>query len=778
MSNDSRLLLWEYEPGVADLTERQQELYQDLAFLVEKAFAPSNSSDGEQDTPQSRSNVPDEKSASVILDQLSPQLRTERARLDHLLQNGKTIQSHLGDAQKELESLMGTLKTVQDKTDALYGDCEDLVSAQNQLVSKADALHARMEPLLDYDRLAVQLNAPAVNVGNEAFLEWLDKLQHNMDYVTANPDFKEAPLYRTRYSQLLSKAAALIRNEVDRSFQRAVAEVMQAVAAGESVHNTFSVLYSVFQQHSGSIRLLLKNIDDRGVQFPAIYNDLVQDCHRLYFASRTKLLDPFVQTSVVDFRRNSKQNITELLRAACSFLARVCREEFRLYYQYFTQPAPMLTEYLAQICQIFYDGIRPEIIHMDLVEKISDVCCFLNQEVLREHSANASQEMAPFVEFVRVLLADCRERLMFRVSNFVLAEIVGFKPNKGDFAYPEKLEILHQLLETSKEESRHRISSRMSVSSMSSRVVEERYLFSVESQGFWYPTLRRAVGFLTKLYQSLDAQSFKIVAQEVIFRTLESLHKAAEELFKAKGRLHCDLFLISHILVLREHLTLFQMDLSTEEDSLDFSRVMGAAKGIVQRKSSIFSLSSRNALLDFFLSSAPDIRTSVIDCRKEVDVQLRNICLRLVDYVTQKVLGPLPEFLDKADVVLSMEKPSSSVKLRNQSFSTATEVKEIVALVYRNVKVELPAMLDQFLLYLISVDTQYVLYKPVRTNIWRNLERMHKLLMEAYNEDDLAMIGWPTLEQWNVMLNIPPPKSAFSRQNSRAESTVSSVQHV
>lgn len=265
----------------------------------------------------------------------------------------------------------------------------------------------------------------------------------------------------------------------------------------------------------------------------------------------------------------------------------------------------------------------------------------------------------------------------------------------------------------------------------------------------------------------------------MIFRTIESLIKAADELLKLKGQTHADLFLVSHLLVLREHLTLFQVDLSTEETSLDFSRVVGAAKGIVSRKGSIFSLNSRNALLDFFLSSSPEIRTNTVDSRKAVDVELRNVCLRLVNHLVHKMLGPLPEFLDKADVVMSMEKPNSSVRLRNQAFATPQEVKDIVAVVYKNIKTDLPAALVQFLLYLISVDSQYVLYKPVKTNIWKNLEQMNRLLMEGYSEEDRALIAWPSMEVWNVMLNIPPQLSVISSPKAASNGVSNSdVHHV
>lgn len=274
-----------------------------------------------------------------------------------------------------------------------------------------------------------------------------------------------------------------------------------------------------------------------------------------------------------------------------------------------------------------------------------------------------------------------------------------------------------------------------------------------------------------------------MIAQEVIFQTLTSLTEASVELHKTKGPIHSDLFLISHVLVLREHLTLYQMDMSTEETSLDFSKVYDAARTMVSRTSAIFTLSSRNALLDFFLNSAPDVKTSTVDCRKEVDSRLRTVCLRLVDFLSAKILGPLPTFLEKAEVILSMQKPDSPIKLSNQSFASPNDVKDLVALVYRNVKTELPVILTQFLLYLISLDTLSVLYKPIRMKIWRCLERTSKVIQDGYEEDDRAIIAFPLLEQWNILLNVTPSKPVFkspfvASKPSSSIPSVSEVQHV
>lgn len=196
MPSESKLLLWEYEPGVAELSERQQELYQDLAFLIERH--ESNQSLMEPNENPSKIVLPSTTEAPKESQNLPQHLHEQRQHLYKVLSDMENVKNRLQASDDFMMELLDTLKTVKDKTDALYGDCEDLVHVQQQLTNKADLLHTKMEPLLEYDRLAVQLNAPGFSVTTEGFLGLLDKLQTNTAYLAANPQFKEASLFKTR----------------------------------------------------------------------------------------------------------------------------------------------------------------------------------------------------------------------------------------------------------------------------------------------------------------------------------------------------------------------------------------------------------------------------------------------------------------------------------------------------------------------------------------------------------------------------------------------------
>ena len=61
------------------------------------------------------------------------------------------------------------------------------------------------------------------------------------------------------------------------------------------------------------------------------------------------------------------------------------------------------------------------------------------------------------------------------------------------------------------------------------------------------------------------------------------------------------LFLIKHLLILREQIAPFDVDFAVKEMSLDFSKMRTAAYGLWSHSNRLFALSGNNALLEFLL---------------------------------------------------------------------------------------------------------------------------------------------------------------------------------
>lgn len=165
--------------------------------------------------------------------------------------------------------------------------------------------------------------------------------------------------------------------------------------------------------------------------------------------------------------------------------------------------------------------------------------------------------------------------------------------------------------------------------------------------GMWYPTVRRTLVCLSRLYRCLDRPVFQSLSQEAITFCVQSIEAAREKIQARATPLDAELFQVKHLLILREQIAPFQVDFTVKEYSLDFSKVKSAAFGLLEKRSRLFTLSN-NALLEFLLEGAPQMKEHLIDSRKHVDAKLKSSCQRLIQHVTRLLIEPVIQLLEKS----------------------------------------------------------------------------------------------------------------------------------
>lgn len=72
-----------------------------------------------------------------------------------------------------------------------------------------------------------------------------------------------------------------------------------------------------------------------------------------------------------------------------------------------------------------------------------------------------------------------------------------------------------------------------------------------------------------------------------------------------------------------------------------------SAFGLIQKRKRLLSLSADNALLEFLVEGAPQVKEQLLDSRKEVDRQLKYSCECFISHATKCLLGPLQVLLSK-----------------------------------------------------------------------------------------------------------------------------------
>ncbi|GCB79996.1 hypothetical protein scyTo_0016077 [Scyliorhinus torazame] len=244
--------------------------------------------------------------------------------------------------------------------------------------------------------------------------------------------------------------------------------------------------------------------------------------------------------------------------------------------------------------------------------------------------------------------------------------------------------------------------------------------------GMWYPTVRRTLVCLSKLYRCIDAQT--------------------------DGQL----FLIKHLLILREQIAPFHTDFAIKEISLDLKKTREAAFKMLNPRSvpRLFRLSSNNSILEFLLEGSPVIKEHYIDSKKEVDRNLKSACEKFIQHQTKLFVGHLEEFMTKVSALKTMgHQGGPKYSLAQQPWAQPAKINDVVTATYKTIKVQLPMTLRSLTLYLSNKDTEFILFKPVRSNIQQTFQKLHGVLQEDFSGEDLQIIACPSMDQINLLLS-------------------------
>lgn len=338
---------------------------------------------------------------------------------------------------------------------------------------------------------------------------------------------------------------------------------------------------------------------------------------------------------------------------------------------------------------------------------------------------------------LKQMLEDVQERLVFRAHLYLQSDIQNYNPSPGDLAYPDKLEMMESIaLSLQENQPLKRADSRNSMLSTSTEVEQQFKSRTGNSpadlHGMWYPTVRRTLVCLSRLYRCVDRPIFQGLSQEALSYCIQSLATASQLIATNKTSIDGKLFEIKHLLILREQIAPFRVDFTMKETSLDFSKVKTAAYELLQKRKQLFALGTNNALLEFLLDGAPQVKEQLLDSRKDVDRHLKVACEQYIKDVTKQLVGPLLTFIENAQNLLKQVTPSGNqgMILRQTPWASPQQISSLIQESQRNIKVKLALVQRAMQLYLSNKDTEFILFRPIRVSLPQNyLKRIHKLFM-------------------------------------------------
>ncbi|XP_023271573.1 conserved oligomeric Golgi complex subunit 3 [Seriola lalandi dorsalis] len=659
----------------------------------------------------------------------SSKYRKTRDDLNCYQEQCDAILKDVSAALEHLESLQKQYLFVSNKTGTLHEACEQLLKEQSELVDLAESIQQKLSYFNELENI------------NTSLIEQIEQRAEKIP----------------EYHQLLDEVHQCYLEQREQLLSPSIASTITDLTNQNSKdHCALS---------------LIEQIEQRAEKIPE-YHQLLDEVHQCYLEQREQLLSPSIASTITDLTNQNSKDHCALVRSGCAFMVHVCQDEHQLYNEFFSKPTPKLDELLEKLCLSLYDVLRPLIIHIIHLETLSELCSILKNEMLEDHVHNNAAQLGAFDAVVKQMLEDVQERLVYRTHIYIQTDITGYNPAPGDLAYPEKLEMMERIAQSLKEEQMKQMSQESMFSdvqledpdgrrnSNAGNVEASRLQTSIspaDLHGMWYPTVRRTLVCLSKLYRCIDRAVFQGLSQEALSACIQSLLKASDIILKNKTQIDGQLFLIKHLLIMREQIAPFHTDFAIKEISLDLKKTRDAAFKILNPKAvpKFFRLNSHNAILEFLLEGTPEIKEHYIDSKKDVDRHLKFSCEQFIQQQTQIFVGNLEEFLTKVAALKTMAiQGGPTYSLSQQPWAQPVKINDIVMATYRVMKSKLPSTLQSMSLYLANRDTEFILFKPVRNNIQQVFQRLLALLQEEYSGEDLQIIACPSMEQINLLLSV------------------------
>eukprot|EP00178_Gracilaria_changii_P010233 TRINITY_DN297_c0_g1_i3.p1 TRINITY_DN297_c0_g1~~TRINITY_DN297_c0_g1_i3.p1 ORF type:complete len:883 (+),score=147.74 TRINITY_DN297_c0_g1_i3:246-2894(+) len=492
---------------------------------------------------------------------------------------------------------------------------------------------------------------------------------------------------------------------------------------------------------------------------------LYTDCEESFFEQRKRLLDSSVTAHIKSLA--DVKNMVALARLGSAYVLRVCQLEHQLYEHFFPldseeeSETPILHSALRGVCDVVYTELRPLILLEDDLDNLVYLIEVLKTEILGDEIPRRGFAGKAFAPSAVRAIADAQERIIYRAEVYMRDEIRGFVPGPHHLNYPEIIL-----------ENNHRTSSSsLSIAAPLQKSVDastaestsenearekEAFVPDIRSVGIyatWYPPVEKTLRLLSMLYRCVDGEVFAGVAQEAVAICVQSVGSAAARITaqdKPNAEDHAQLFLIWQLLITREQISPFDVDMSYTEHELDFFELRTLLGSVIRGE-----LSARS------LASPPAVREKVFDSKRELDHRVRGACESFILKTTRLILDPVLMFLAKCNALPAPRSahrvleegeipptppsaPFDSLKSNPESFAHPMKVKEIWEKVENAVNEELAPVVERMKIYITKPASRGVLLRPIRANVAEAATELLSVLQQRYTleeREDIAVDG-------------------------------------
>ncbi|KAF3491451.1 uncharacterized protein GIQ15_00968 [Arthroderma uncinatum] len=572
--------------------------------------------------------------------------------LDDLESSTCHLDSLLQDTSQTLEllsSLSQSFEAVEEHTSAFQKQCEGLLSARNKSSKLADDIQ---ENLVNYDYLdpiSRRLNAPGAgnSVRSKDFSMMLRRLDECLDYMHAHPEHKEAEFVST----VRDISAGVAKRIADRQLNDTTMSAL---------------LYAKFRVGAPEMKDIGLEIQKRAVPpldpeqgAEAEYQSLLNELHVNFATSRARLVVPLVRKRLSDIANapSTSKDLVAFARTSISYVRGICLDEFELWGEWFHGQYG-LYDCLESICEPLYDHLRPRIIHDNKLVKLCQLCTLLQTRYLNDPDEDGENVADPnqldFAVLIQPALQDAQTRLVFLAQAILRDEIERFKPRAEDLDYPAKNKQVSLNIQNN---------SSPAVSGRKGSFIEPKMPVVVDedpdspaekdaqwdftSQALfegWYPTLKKAIWLLSRIYRLVNSKVFDDLAHQIVHQTTVSIQQAGAEISSKKSKPDGLLFLVKHLLVLKQQIVAFDIEFVSPDMSFDFSGVTNTFWELRER-GGLFNTRTWMQLVGGGL--LPQVVENMLDAKVELDGTLRTVINDFTKTFAAKMTSNLPSVPSK-----------------------------------------------------------------------------------------------------------------------------------
>ncbi|KTW27776.1 hypothetical protein T552_02216 [Pneumocystis carinii B80] len=418
---------------------------------------------------------------------------------------------------------------------------KDQIIQNNEVYCSLDAIHRLL------DTSGVEF------IKKPEFFDMLKKLDKGLEMMKEHPEFKDSGIYKEKFEQCLTKVMTLICV----FFVQVIKELNDGINEEFSLKvsnnmNQTAFLYTKFRVCAIELRPYIKEIEER-IKDHNEYNVMINDCQNFYFGIRYKLVKPIISQKLNEL---SNENIIRFSRISITFFTSLCFDEFSLFRDFFQSDDSNFYSYSQKLFESISTYLQSNLAKETNLSLLCEVCSVFKAKTSKdnENDIDPDSNKIDYSVIFNEILQHIQSFIVAQVRNVAKLEIQSFIPCKNAFNFSKGLEKRDQ--------------SDSLLTNVSEAQKDE--LCDNDLVIKWHPTLNKTISLLSKIYPLLNTKSFNTVAYDIISICISSLSDASQVQTDISIR-DRQLFLVKHLLILRNQILEFNIDFFHFEDDADIN---------------------------------------------------------------------------------------------------------------------------------------------------------------------------------------------------------------